>query len=378
MKKIISLILCSVLLITSILAVTPATDADVTVSAPSAVLMHPSGEVIYQKNANVKMEPASVTKVMTLLLIMEEIEAGSLAYEDMVIGSAYAASMGGSQIWLKEGETFSVDDMIKCIAVVSANDCSVAMAEHIAGSEAAFVARMNKRAQELGMYDTNFENCNGLPSENHYTTAYDIALMSAELIKHEKILEYTSIWMDTIRGGAFGLDNTNKMLKSYKGMLGLKTGYTKTAGSCLSGVAERDGMKLIAVVMKAADNTARNNDVAALLNYGFANYAEAILSPDVPLMPVKVNLGKRDAVAIELSRNDNLLIEKSKLTGLEKTVELPEEISAPIKAGDAIGSFLVYSDGELVLDVPIVAAEDVEKMGIFDIWALVIRKAFIR
>ena len=265
--------------------------AGLTVSAPSAVLMHPSGRVLYEKNAHEPLPPASVTKVMTLLLIMEALDEGAIALDDMVTGSAHAASMGGSQIWLKEGEQLTVDEMIKCIVVASANDCAVAMAEHIAGSEEAFVERMNTRAQELGMENTHFVNCCGLDADGHLTTAYDIALMSAELIKHEKIFDYTLIWQDTIRDGAFTLTNTNRLIRSYDGMTGLKTGSTSVAGFCLAGTARRDGLDLIAVVMKADTSGARNADITAMLNYGFANFASVTPTPDQPLMPIRISIG---------------------------------------------------------------------------------------
>ncbi|MEA4920722.1 MAG: D-alanyl-D-alanine carboxypeptidase family protein [Clostridiaceae bacterium] len=375
MKKMIALLLSLFLLITNVLATAP---AEIPVASPSCILMHPNGTVLYEKNADQKMAPASVTKIMTLLLIMEAIERGELSYDDLIIGSAHAASMGGSQIWLKEGESFTLHEMIKCIAVVSANDCCVAVAEHMSGSEEAFVAVMNSRAKELGMYNTNFVNCCGLEVEGHYTTARDIALMSAELIKHEKIFEYTTIWMDTIRDGAFGLSNTNKMIKTFKGMIGLKTGYTSTAGYCLSGVAERDGMRLIAVVMKADTPDARNTSVAALLNYGFANFSQTKIATDEPLMPVKVILGKSDCVSVKLASEEYMLIEKSKLAGLEKKIDLVESVRAPVMEGDELGSFSVYSEGELLLKASLTAGETVEKMTVFDIWAAILSGSFKR
>lgn len=378
-KKLVAIILCFSMAVLSVTAsAIEVQEAEIPISAPSALLMHTNGQMLFSKNQSERRAPASVTKIMTLLLVMEAIENGSISYEDIVIGSAHAASMGGSQIWLKEGETFTVREMIKCVAVASANDCSVALAEHIAGSEEAFVALMNKRAKELGMQDTSFVNCCGLEAPGHYTSAYDVALMSLELMRHQEITEYTTIWMDTIRDGAFGLTNTNKMLKTYSGMVGLKTGYTREAGYCLSAVAQRDGMTLVAVVLGGATSNSRNQDVAALLNYGFANYAQAIPTPDRPLMPVEVILGKKDAVGVALEPVGELLLKKGQIGGLEKRIEMVEIAEAPIYAGDRLGSFGVYLDGQLLLEVDIVACEDVEKKGVLDIWAELLAASFMR
>ena len=352
--------------------------ADVPVEAPAAILMHPSGEVIFEKNADVQMAPASVTKIMTMLLVMEALENGTLTLQDTVVGSANAASMGGSQIWLKEGETFTVEEMLKCVAVASANDCSVALAEHLSGSEAAFVSLMNERALELGMSNTSFVNCCGLEAEGHLTTARDIALMTAELIKHESIFDYTTIWTDTVRNGAFGLTNTNKMVRSFKGMKGLKTGYTSEAGYCLSGVAERDGMTLIAVVLKGQSSKSRNSDVAALLEYGFANYAQIELTADQPLMPVPVRLGKADCVAVSLKKPALKLIEKTELAEVRKEVQLCEEAEAPVTEGDVLGSFRVYSGEEMLCDMEITAAESVSRLTVIDVWKMMFSKVAMR
>jgi len=286
--------------------------------------------------------------------------------------------MGGSQIWLKEGETFTVEEMLKCVAVASANDCSVALAEHLSGSEAAFVSLMNERALELGMSNTSFVNCCGLEAEGHLTTARDIALMTAELIKHESIFDYTTIWTDTVRNGAFGLTNTNKMIRSFKGMKGLKTGYTSEAGYCLSGVAERDGMTLIAVVLKGQSSKSRNSDVAALLEYGFANYAQIELTADQPLMPVPVRLGKADCVAVKLEKPALKLIEKTELAEVRKEVQLCEEAEAPVTEGDVLGSFRVYSGEEMLCDMEITAAESVSRLTVIDVWKMMFSKAAMR
>ena len=352
--------------------------AGLTVSAPSAVLMHPSGRVLYEKNAHEPLPPASVTKVMTLLLIMEALDEGAIALDDMVTGSAHAASMGGSQIWLKEGEQLTVDEMIKCIVVASANDCAVAMAEHIAGSEEAFVERMNTRAQELGMENTHFVNCCGLDADGHLTTAYDIALMSAELIKHEKIFDYTLIWQDTIRDGAFTLTNTNRLIRSYDGMTGLKTGSTSVAGFCLAGTARRDGLDLIAVVMKADTSGARNVDITAMLNYGFANFASVTPTPDQPLMPIPVELGTQAEVPVELGEVQPILIEKSRLGELEKSIAMEESLRAPVAAGQQVGSMTVLAGGEVLQQVPIIAAQDVPFLGIWGIFRQMLQAICMR
>ena len=379
MKKTAAFIIALLWVLTAISAVSAAEqDEQLDISAPSAILMHPSGKVLYEKDSAQRMAPASVTKIMTLLLTMEAIDSGHIAYDDIVTASAHAASMTGSGIWLEEGEQFTVDEMIKCVAVASANDCSVALAEYIAGSEPAFVAMMNERALELGMYNTNFVNCCGLEAEGHYTTAADVAIMSCELIKHEKIFDYTTIWMDTIRDGEFGLTNTNKLIKTYDGMKGLKTGYTSQAKYCLSAVAEREGMELIAVVLGGETSESRNKDISAMLNYGFAVYSQVEISPDKPLMPVTVELGEKNSVAVKLLYEDPTVIEKKDIPLLEKNLEIAESVKAPVKKGDEIGTFSVTVDGKLFLKVPVVAAEDVEKLSVLGIWKCMAELVFMR
>lgn len=379
MKKTAAFIIALLWVLTAIPAVSAAEqDEQLDISAPSAILMHPSGKVLYEKDSAQRMAPASVTKIMTLLLTMEAIDSGHIAYDDIVTASAHAASMTGSGIWLEEGEQFTVDEMIKCVAVASANDCSVALAEYIAGSEPAFVAMMNERALELGMYNTNFVNCCGLEVEGHYTTAADVAIMSCELIKHEKIFDYTTIWMDTIRDGEFGLTNTNKLIKTYDGMKGLKTGYTSQAKYCLSAVAEREGMELIAVVLGGETSESRNKDISAMLNYGFAVYSQVEISPDKPLMPVTVELGEKNSVAVKLLYEDPTVIEKKDIPLLEKNLEIAESVKAPVKKGDEIGTFSVNVDGKLFLKVPVVAAEDVEKLSVLGIWKCMAELVFMR
>ena len=337
------------------------------VACKSAVLMDvATGTVLYESNPHEALAPASVTKVMTMLLIMEAIDSGKIGWDDMVTASEAAAAKGGSQIYLKVGETMSVSDMLKSIAVSSANDCACAMAEHIAGSEAAFVDRMNTRARELGMNDTNFVNCTGLDDDDsakaHRTSAYDIALMSRELLKnHPMIKKYTTIWMDTVRGGAFGLSNTNKLIRFYQGATGLKTGFTTGAGYCLSASALRDGMELIAVVMGAQTSQARNAACKSLLDYGFANFA--VISPELTeTEPVPVRLGRQDSVDVKLGDSASLLIDKSQKSAVTMDVQLEPEVTAPVSQGQRLGTLTVKSGEQVLSQVPLVAAEPVDRL----------------
>ncbi len=357
MKTIFALLCAAVLL---------STGADaLELSAPSAVLMErDTGTILYAQDERTQREPASVTKIMTLLLTMEAIDSGALNYDDMVTASAHASSMGGSQIWLEEGEQMTVSDMLKAVCVVSANDCSVALAEHIAGSEEAFVERMNQRAAELGMNDTHFCNATGLPAEGHLTSAYDIALMSQELIlNHPGIRQYTTIWMDSLRNGQSALTNTNKLIRFYEGATGLKTGSTSDALYCLSATAERDGMELIAVVLKCPTSAQRQADATALLNYGFSNYTLTRVTPDEVLSPVSVSLGAQATVQPVLTEDNALLLEKAQAGTLEKTVTLADEVDAPVAAGDPLGELTVSAGGETVAVLPILAGESVERVS---------------
>lgn len=342
----------------------------VEVAAPSAVLMEKvTGEVLYAKGEHERRPPASVTKVMTMLLIAEAVDAGEITLEDEVTASAEAASMGGSQVWLEEGERMTVSDMLKCIAVVSANDCAVAMAEYISGSEEAFVRRMNERAQELGLADTHFTNCTGLfDDEEHYTSAYDIALMSRELMLHEWIKDYTTIWMDSIREGEFGLSNTNKLVRRYSGCTGLKTGFTSEAMYCLSATAEREGVEFIAVIMHADTIDSRNSDASALLDYGFANYTLCSLRPDSALPPVRVELGERDSVQPVCTGEEALLMPRNGSADISRSVALVESVRAPVREGDRLGTLSVLSGGEIIAEVPIVADSDVGRLSAGDVW----------
>lgn len=346
-----------------------ALEGTVTVGAPSALLMTPDGQVLFEKDAHTPREPASVTKVMTMLLVCEAIDSGRIRLEDPVTASAYAASMGGSQIWLEEGEVLTVGEMLKCVAVVSANDCAVALGEHLAGSEESFVAMMNARAKELGMENTRFVNACGLTAEGHLTSAYDIGLMSAKLMgEHPWIADYATIWQDTIRNGASVLNNTNKLLKSYPGITGLKTGYTSTAGYCISATAQREGLPLIAVIMGAGSSADRNADAAALLNWGFANFAAVTLGADRPLLPLPVEMGRQDTVMPELGAGEVQVLPREGLNRLEKTLELPESLQAPVEKGQQIGQLVVTLDGKEVCRVPVLAAEGVERLGLWDVF----------
>ncbi|MDD6612545.1 MAG: D-alanyl-D-alanine carboxypeptidase [Clostridiales bacterium] len=341
------------------------------IHAKGAILTTEDGQVLFEQNADASYPPASVTKIMTMLLTMEAVDSGKASMEDIVTASAHAAEMGGSQIYLKEGEQMSLDDMLKSIAVASANDAAVAVAEHLGGSEDAFVSMMNDRAAALGCTGTTFVNPNGLDTdgEETKTTARDLALISQELLKHEHILDYTSIWMDTVRNGEFGLANTNKMLKLYDGMIGLKTGYTSTAGYCISAVAERDGMRLIAVVLGEPDKDSRNGDITAMLNYGFANYAVAeILEEGQELGDVAVELGIQDSVQAKLKDDTAILLEKSAAEGLTREIQLKEQVAAPVQAGDLLGEVILLRDGEELERRDIVAADSVERKGLSDIF----------
>ena len=334
-----------------------------------------TGTILYEQDAHAKLEPASVTKIMTLLLVMEAVDSGQIALEDTVTVSAYAAGMGGSQVYLKEGEQMTVSEMIKCVTVVSGNDCAVALAEHVAGSETAFVARMNERARELGMEDTNFLNCTGLPADGHITSAYDIALMSRELIlNHPSIRDYTTIWMDSIRDGTFGLTNTNRLVRFYQGTTGLKTGSTDSALYCMSATAERDGMELIAVVMKAPTTAQRFEDAKALLDYGFANYALVNVYPDTPLAPVDVLLGTVSQVQPELQRPCRLLVSKEEAGQVTTRLTMAQDVEAPVEQGQTLGQLEVYVGEELRDTVPVVSAQPAQRLTIPDIFSRMLRQ----
>ena len=345
-------------------------------SSASALLMEKeTGTVLLQQNAHQKLEPASVTKVMTLLLVMEAVDSGRLSLDEPVPVSAHAAGMGGSQVYLKEGERLSVSDLIKCVAVVSGNDCAVALAERLSGSESAFVDQMNQKAQALGMEDTHFVNCTGLPAPGHLTSAYDIALMSRQLLLHHPdIRQYTTIWTDSIRNGAFGLTNTNRLVRFYDGATGLKTGFTASAQYCMSAAAQRNGMELIAVVMKAPTTAQRFQDASCLLDYGFANYALLTPQPEGPLAPIDVLLGQSKTVQPQLQRECRLLVEKAQADQITTRVDLARDVQAPVDPGQTLGQFQVYVGEQLRDTVPIVAAQGVERLSVPGLFSQLFRR----
>ena len=331
--------------------------------ARGAILIEAStGTVLYEQNPDEPFPPASVTKVMTLLLVMEAVDAGKIKMTDPVTVSEYAASMGGSQVFLSPGETLSVEDMIKCAVISSANDAAVALAELVSGSEEAFVAEMNRRAAELGMQNAHFENVTGLDdtTTDHRCSARDIALMSRALISHKEILKYSSTWMDSIRGGEFTLTNTNRLVRFYRGALGLKTGSTAKAKFCLSAVAERDGMTLIAVVMGSPSRDVRNEETKRLLDYGFANYA-VFSRETTELAPVRVPGGISDYCRVGYD-GISYVVSRGEKNKIEREIELPESISAPIDAGEVLGRAVFRSGETVVGEVPIKALESVGKI----------------
>lgn len=366
MKRVISLITAVIMIMSA--AVIAHAEGGPEITALSAILVEKStGQVMYEKNPDEKMRPASVTKIMTILLIMEAIEKGQLGYSDIVTASAYATSMGGSQVYLKENEQMTVDEMLKCIVIASANDACVAMAEHVAGTVDEFVARMNERAAQLGMTNTTFKNCTGLEAEGHMTTARDISIMSRELLKHEDIKKYTNIWMDSIRNGQFGLTNTNKLIRFYDKATGLKTGYTKESKYCISATAEDGGMELIAVIMAAPTSDERNADAKTLLNYGFSKYA--LYSADKQeLSPVRVIKGKSETVQPEMQQMMNLIVEKGTEKDIKCEITLSEDVLAPVIQGQKLGEAKLTLNGEILATSDIVAQSEVPKAGVFDIF----------
>ncbi len=353
--------------------------ADLAFECKSAILMEATtGKVIYEQNADEALPPASVTKVMTLLLVMEAIDEGRISLSDQVRTSAHAASMGGSQIFLKEGEEMSVEDMVKSVVIASANDAACALAEHVSGSEEAFVKKMNERAAELGMKNTSFENTNGLDDTamKHLTSARDIAIMSRELIKHDKILQYSSIWMDTVRNGMFGLTNTNRLVRFYRGCTGLKTGSTSKAGFCVSATAERDGVSLICVIMGAESGDKRNAIASRLLDYGFANYGVYKYSAQ-KLDDIKVTGGVSDHIKVEVE-DFSCVLEKNLLPRVQYKIELPDSAAAPLKAGDRIGEIIFSCDGNEIGRAGIFAACDMPKITFFELWWRMLAKFFLK
>ena len=340
-----------------------------------------TGEIIYANNENEKLYPASVTKIMTLLLIMEQIDNGSLKYTDAVTCSEQASKMGGSQIWFKPGETLTVDEALKCICVASANDVCYAMSELIGGSHENFVSMMNSKAKKLGMVNTNFKNAHGIDEEGHYTTAKDIALMSKELIlNHPDIYKYTTIWMDTIRGGSFELANTNKLLKTYKGMTGLKTGSTSKAGFNLSATATRDGLTLIAVVLKAPSSAVRNEEVVQLLNYGFSAYSTTKLGSKNDIID-KININKHigEKVDVVLKQDEYLVTKKGKNKNIEKLIEFNENLTAPLEENSVVGKIKYIDENNNVLhESDLIIGSKIERSSMLEFITYVISKYSIK
>ena len=365
-------------LLVSALAV-PARGTDLDLKGKSAMLMDvATGTILYEANAHEPLAPASVTKVMTMLLIMEAIDAGKIGWDDTVTASETAAAKGGSQIYLKAGETMCVSDMVKSIAVSSANDCACAMAEHLAGSEGAFVDMMNARAQELGMNDTHFVNCTGLDdgadASQHRTSAHDIALMSRQLLKeHPDIKKFTTIWMDTVRDGAFGLSNTNKLVRFYSGATGLKTGFTSGAGYCLSASAEREGMELIAVVMGCETSADRFNACKSMLDFGFANFA--LISAEAEgEMEVEVKLGEDRTVTAVPGALTQMLIDKAQRGSVVTEVKLEESVTAPVSRGQRLGTLTVKAGEQVLAQVPLVAEQAVRRLGWSDLFIMIFKQ----
>ena len=351
--------------------------SDSELPAPSAVLMEAStGKVLYEKNAHEQRPCASITKVMTLLLVMEGLDSGQIYLEDMVTASEHAASMGGSDIWLEPGETMSVDDLLKATVIVSANDAAVALAEHLCGSEEAFVQRMNERAAELGMTKTVFKNCNGLDEDGHVTTAYDIALMSRALIAHEKIFDYTQVWMDELRGGKTQLVNTNKLLKTYSGITGLKTGTTGKAGSCMTATAERDGMSLIAVVLGCDTTDNRFSAASTLLDYGFAGWTLTVPSlPPVALDPIEVECGMNNSVDVSAETIPGVVVPKGREGDVVCEAVLETLLTAPVEQGQTVGKITCTLDGETLAEIPVCAASAVEELTLSSALQYLLRAA---
>lgn len=365
MKKIICFFVAAIMSMSGICAFAEG-ETELAVNAKSALLMEEStGRVLYENACDERLPIASVTKIMTLLLIMEEIDGGRLALDDMVSVSENAMSYGGSTMFLETGEQLSVNDMLKGIAVASANDGCAAMAEHIAGSESAFVDMMNAKAKELGMENTHFMNTNGLDEEGHYSSARDVAIMSRELLKHKKIFDYTTIWTDELRGGKFQLANTNKLVRFYSGANGLKTGSTSQALCCLSATAKRDDMQLIAVVLGAPTSAERFAAARTMLDYGFSRYGvKKLVSEGETLSSAAVKKGVKDTVSAAAGGDCSYLSEKAKDGEITREIAIDEELTAPVTKGQEIGRIRFALNGETVGEAPIVAAEDIEKKGI--------------
>lgn len=348
------------------------------IKAKSVVLMEPNtGKVLYESNSDEKLPPASITKIMSLLLVMEAIDRGDITLETVVTASEHACSMGGSQIWLEPGETMTVNDLLKAAVIASANDACVALGETVAGSEEGFVALMNERAKELGMTNTHFVNCTGLDAEEHLTTAYDVALMSSALIKHDLIKDYSTVWMDSLRDGKSELVNTNKLVRFYEGTTGLKTGTTSTAKYCLSATAERNGLELVAVVMAGESSNDRFNGAKKLLDYGFANYNYSSIDAELKKNTnIQVLKGTEKTVEVIPQDTLNVLLPKSASGKIERKTVLSENVTAPVKKGDVLGTVTVTLEGEQLGEIPLVANNDVKRLTFGVAFGLILKGLF--
>lgn len=365
MKKVVCFFICVCFMMHSVVVFAEG-NTDLGLNAKSAILMEEAtGNILYESNPDERLPIASVTKVMTMLLIMEAVDSGKINLDDMVTVSENAMSYGGSTMFLETGEQLTVNDMLKGIAVASANDGCVAMAEHLAGSESAFVDMMNEKAKELGMENTHFMNTNGLDEDDHYSSARDVAIMSRELMKHETIFNYTSIWMDTLRGGKFQLANTNKLIRFYDGANGLKTGSTSKALCCLSAAAKRNDMQLIAVVLGAPTSAERFASAKSLLDYGFANYAvNTQITAGDEVQKIAVEKGVDKEVGVVAGDSCSTLVKKGQEDNITKEIKIDETITAPIEAGQKIGTMTISRDGEVIADIDLNASSAVEKKGI--------------
>ncbi len=374
-KKLSACLLAAAIVVSCVPMGAAALSAD-EVKAPSAALMEAqTGKILFEKDPHEKRACASITKVMTLLLVMEALDSGKISLTDKVSVSEHAASMGGSQIWLKPGEVMSVDDLLKATVIASANDCAVALGEYVAGSEEEFVAQMNQKAKLLGMNDTTFKNCYGLDEDGHVTSAHDVALMSRELIKHPKIYNYTKVWMDYLRDGKTQLTNTNKMLKTYKNITGLKTGTTGKAGSCMVATAQRGGVSLISVVLGCQDTKTRFSSAASLLDYGFANWSVA--QPAIPqkaFQNVEIKNGMQPSVQTEVDSAESILVPKGKTGAVKYQINMQPVPTAPVKKGQVLGKVACVLDGKTLQEYPIRAKNSVEKITFQSVFLLLFRR----
>lgn len=357
-----------------------AATGNIELNAKSAILIEQnSGKVLFEKSPDTTMPPASITKIMTLLLVMEAIEGGKFDYNSVVTCSEHSSSMGGSQIWLEVGETMTVDELLRASAIGSANDATCALGEHISGSEEGFVALMNEKAASLDMTNTTFKNCTGLDAEGHFTTARDIATMSRELLKHNDITKYTTVWMDSLRNGQTELVNTNKLIRFYDGATGLKTGTTNGAGCCLSASATRDGLSLVAVVLGCDNSNNRFADAKKLLNYGFANYGNANVKIDRDELPdLPVTKGTENSVTLTSDNSISFLVTKGKEGDIQKSFDLPETLEAPVKAGDTVGTITFMLDGKTLGQLPVVTSNAVDRMTFSKGVGRILKALFLR